>query len=91
MNLDDLFIAPPNALQFHIQRSHIGKQSEACWVLPVALEVSPDDSTRLPGCTCSVWFRLINHSNPVVEEARAKFESEGRFMYVCACYGSVVE
>lgn len=90
MTLDDIFIAPPNALQFHIRRSHIGEQNEACWVIPVKLEDVPA-YTRLPGCECLVWFRLIHHGHPLVEDARAKFESKGQFMYVCGCYGSVIE
>lgn len=90
MNLDDLFIPPPNALQFHIQWSHLGDQNQTCWVIPVKLEKPVDQEARLPGCTCSVWFQIIRHDNPVMEAARLKLD-EGQFLYVCECFGQVVE
>lgn len=90
MNLDDLFIPPPGAMQFHIQRSHLGEQDQTCWVLAGIPYKPVDDAVRLPGCQCIEWFEIIHHDNPTMEMHRLRL-NEGQYFMICKCFGRLVE
>lgn len=82
-----LYMPPEGAVQFHLQRSLKGAEDSGFWVMSMGFLPLANWYEILPDCKCKRWFRVIQCTDPEKEKIRNKVE----YMYVCECFGEVIE